>query len=187
MGLISYTLWFALKLIVNENERQKNYSLRNFTWTIIIVIAVQLIYGALMAGHKAATAAPTWPDINGMAVPENLFAEKPAMINFIDNKLLIHFIHRTLAYALLVLVIAWFIKAKKTFGLLKKNAALPLVIVALQILLGILTVVNSTSIIPNQWGIFEWLAQFHQLVGMLLLLSFVYMLFLATGKRIQRG
>jgi cytochrome c oxidase assembly protein subunit 15 len=43
-------------------------------------------------------------------------------------------------------------------------------------------VLYSTSIVPGQWGVFEWMAQLHQLVAMLLLLSLVMLLYLA-GKR----
>ena len=184
MLLISYTFWFAMKLLVNESDRTVQPKLRNFTWAIIALIAVQLIYGALMAGHKAATAAPTWPDINGHFLPPNSFAENPVSVNFIDNKQLIHFIHRNLAYLLLLLTALWFLRAKKVAeGLFKKKYALPLILITVQILLGIFTVLNSLKIVPGKWGNFEWLAQIHQLVGMLLLLSFVYMLFLLTGKR----
>jgi heme a synthase len=122
MLLISYTLWFALKLLVNENERNFNPTLKNFTWAIIVLISVQLIYGALMAGHKAATAAPTWPDINGHFLSPNSFSESPVSVNFIDNKQLIHFIHRNLAYLLLLLTAVWFVRAKKyATGIFKRK------------------------------------------------------------------
>ena len=51
-------------------------------------------------------------------------------------------------------------------------------IVLLQVFLGILTVINSSKIIPQQWGVFEWYAQLHQLVAMFLLISLVWMLYL---------
>ena len=51
--------------------------------------------------------------------------------------------------------------------------------------LGILSVLTSTKIIPGHWGIFEWMAQLHQLVAMLLLLSLVQLLFLIN--QVGRG
>lgn len=184
MLLISYTLWFALKLLVNEKERNFNPKIKNLTWIIIALIGVQLIYGALMAGHKAATAAPTWPDINGHFLPPTSFSETPVTVNFIDNKQLIHFIHRNLAYLLLILSLVWMFTIRRSAkGLLKRNYSLPLIFIVVQVVLGILAVLNSLKIVPNNWGIFEWLAQIHQLTGMLVLLSFVYMLYLLTGKR----
>jgi len=46
-----------------------------------------------------------------------------------------------------------------------------------QVLLGVLTIFSSAHIVPGVWAKFEWFAQLHQLVGMLLLLSVVNILF----------
>ena len=55
-----------------------------------------------MAGHKAASAAATWPDINGYLVqPPGLYKADHGWLNFIDNKIMVHFVHRGLAYLLL--------------------------------------------------------------------------------------
>jgi len=42
-------------------------------------------------------------------------------------------------------------------------------------------VLSSVHIMPGVWGGFEWMAQLHQLVGMLLLLSVVNIMY-ATKK-----
>jgi cytochrome c oxidase assembly protein subunit 15 len=55
-------------------------------------------------------------------------------------------------------------------------------LVFVQILMGILTVISSPHIIANHWGTFEWLALLHQIVGMLLLISMIWMLYLLTPK-----
>ena len=62
LGLLCYTLWFALQLLVStRTDLLSTRSLRNFTGWLIALLTLQLIYGAFMAGLKAATAAPTWP------------------------------------------------------------------------------------------------------------------------------
>ena len=179
LGLLCYTFWFALQLLVTKDQLIKNSSLRKWNLSILFVLIVQLLYGALMAGHKAANAAPTWPTINGRWIPEKLMVEASTGLNFIDNPILIHFIHRGLAYILLVLIIVWSVKLFKTKGpaLFTKSRWWPLTIVITQVLSGIASVLTSTGIIPGHWGVFEWMAQMHQLVGMLLLLSLVWMLF----------
>lgn len=181
MGLICYTLWFALQLLISGKTILQNKNLRTFSIWLVALIMIQLIYGALMAGHKAATIAPTWPDINEEYLPDGLFKYEPLLINFVENKILIHFVHRNLAYLTLILVVVWFVKAVKikTSVIFKRATYIPLVIVVVQVLLGVLTVLNSTKIVPNQWGSFEWLAQLHQLFGMFLLLSFIYVLYLS--------
>jgi cytochrome c oxidase assembly protein subunit 15 len=52
----------------------------------------------------------------------------------------------------------------------------------MQLLLGVLAVLSSLKIVPNQWGPFEWLAQLHQLVAMLLLLSLVWVLYVLKRR-----
>jgi cytochrome c oxidase assembly protein subunit 15 len=109
-----------------------------------------------------------------------------AALNFIDNKILIHFIHRGLAYILFILIVLWTVKLFHTKGtpLFEKTKWLPLIIVIAQALLGIFTVLTSPGIIPGRWGTFEWMAQLHQLTGMLLLLATVWMLYII--RKIQR-
>src|SRR5688500_5887868 len=79
--LIIYAFWFLLDLAVPKNETIVSQPGRRFTWWLVGLLALQLIFGALMAGHKAATAAPTWPDINGSLVPGYIFKDKPFLIN----------------------------------------------------------------------------------------------------------
>ncbi|HVG40277.1 MAG TPA: COX15/CtaA family protein, partial [Chitinophagaceae bacterium] len=64
LGLLAYTFWFALQLLVPKRQVVADRRLKNFTLSIIILLVVQLVYGAFMAGLKAATVAPTWPSIN---------------------------------------------------------------------------------------------------------------------------
>ena len=180
MGLLCYCFWFALKLLVTKEQWVVDPSLRKWNSWILVVLTVQLLYGALMAGHKAATVAASWPTINGQWVPDNLMVDKPAILNFIDNKVLIHFIHRGLAYVLFVLIIIWSFRLFRTKGpgVFVKTRWWPLAIVIFQLVLGIASVLTSTGIVPGRWGAFEWMAQLHQLTGMFLLLSLVWLLFI---------
>lgn len=184
LGLLCYTFWFALQLLVKEEQLVADPVARKWNLSILSILVLQLLYGALMAGHKAANVAPTWPSINSQWLPDGLLAKQPFVLNFIDNKILIHFIHRGLAYLLLLLIVIWSVKLFKTKGteLFVKTRAFPLLIMVAQVILGIATVLTSTGIIPGHWGVFEWMAQLHQLVGMLLLLSLVWMLFLVSAK-----
>ena len=184
MGLLCYTFWFALQLLVPEEKRVIDRSLKNFTWSIIVVLVLQLAFGALMAGHKAATAAPTWPDINGTFIPSKMLSSPDGLLNLIENRITIHFFHRSLAYLLFILILIWTWKAVKTSdsNLFLKTRWLPFLLVTIQVVLGIFSVLTSAQIVPNQWGIFEWLAQFHQLIAMFLLLSLIWMAYLIKSK-----
>ena len=181
LGLIAYAFWFALQLRIPKERVIASPSLRKWTLWIIVLLVVQLIFGALMAGHKAAIAASTWPDINGSLIPTGMLRENPILLNFVENVITIHFMHRGLAYLLLVLIIIYSIKlfnispANPSFVSARKY---PLILVLVQVLLGILSLITAPGIIPNKWGAFEWMAQLHQITGMLLLLSMVAMLYL---------
>jgi cytochrome c oxidase assembly protein subunit 15 len=106
------------------------------------------------------------------------------LLNLIDNRVTIHFIHRGLAYLLLILIIILTIRLIKTSGssLIRKTRWMPLALVMVQVVLGILSVLTSIKIVPGHWGQFEWMAQLHQFVAMLLLLSLVWVIYLA-GRR----
>ena len=183
LGLLCYTFWFALQLLVPNGKKIVNRSLKNFTWEIIGVLILQLAFGALMAGHKAATVAPTWPDINGTFIPAKMFSAD-GLLNLIENKITIHFFHRSLAYILFILILIWTWKAVKMNDstLFLKTRWLPFLLVTTQVILGVFSVLTSIQIVPNHWGIFEWLAQFHQLFAMFLLLSLIWMTYLIKSK-----
>ena len=187
LGLLCYTYWFALSLTVqpirrnsgNEDASKKISTIRNFAWVILLILFFQLIYGALMAGHKAANVASTWPTINGEWVPSSLIQGSSFFLNAINNTIWIHFIHRGLAYLLLVLLVVWTLRLLKLQGnpFWVRARIAPAILVFIQVLLGIFTVLASAHIVPGVWGGFEWLAQLHQLVGMLLLLSVINILY----------
>jgi len=189
LGLLVYTFWFALQLLVPAQQKTVNPSSKNFLVWIIGLLVVQLVYGAFMAGLKAALAAPTWPDINGSYLPAGITSYQGKEGTFfsalVNNPVTVHFIHRNLAYLLTILILAWTIKVakEKSSALLNRLKWLPLLFVLLQVTLGIATVLTSLQKVPQKWGVFEWNAQLHQAVAMFLLLALVSVFFLHTQKK----
>lgn len=169
--LLCYTLWFALKLLIPEEKRVVDKSAKNYTLLVIVLLTIQLFYGAFMAGLRAALSAPTWPKMNGVWIPANMFLR-----NWINNPINVQFVHRGLAYMLFILIFFGFFKTWKVGKnagsiLLKKAANWPLILVSLQVVLGVLTVIESPRIIKGHFGVYEIFAQSHQLVAMCLLMS----------------
>lgn len=185
MVLIAYALVFYLKLTVSLRSKVVNSRLKSLGIIILLLLVVQIAYGAFMAGLKAAPVASTWPTINGEWMPGSLFSSEKFLHNIVHDKISIHFIHRSLAYLLTLLIIIWRWKAGKesmsTVFNMAKNCAIFLVL--MQVVLGILAVLNSPGIRPAKFGTFEWLAQLHQLTGMLLLLNFVAVVYLLKRKQ----
>lgn len=184
LSLLCYLFWFALQWLVPAEQVSVNKPANRLIIITLVVLAIQLFYGAFMAGNKAAAAAPTWPDINGQWIPAYLNKPGEGLLNLVDNKITIHFIHRGLAYVLVLLVILLTIKLfqQKGSALYRKIRFIPLALVCGQVLLGIFSVLSSTGITPGQWGTFEWMAQLHQLTAMCLLLSLVLLLYVARKK-----
>ncbi len=171
MFLIALTFWFAMGYLKERLPVAKNTKLRNLTIVFIVVLALQLVYGAFMAGQKAAQAAPTWPFINGDWLPTSVL-EKSIFYHTIS----IHFVHRTLAFIILLLSLYWTWQVRAKVRV--KRYLLPLALVLVQALLGIFSVLSAPKAVKNGWGLFEWNAQLHQLIAMSLLLSLVYFLFI---------
>lgn len=173
--LLCYTFWFALSISVPSAMKNYNRQLRNITWVILIILFFQLIYGAFMAGLHAATSAPTWPTINGQWLPDSINRMSPGWKNFLDNRIMVQFIHRGFAYTLLVLVVIWTVYARKFRGsaLFSRTKFLPMALVLLQVLLGIGTVLTS----PYGDNL-VWFGVAHQFVAIMFLMSIVFMMYI---------
>jgi len=185
LGLLCYTFWFALQLLVPAEGRTKDKKTNGWIWLCLTFLAIQLFFGALMAGHRAATAAPTWPDINGQAIPSAMWNPEKGGMNFFENRITIHFIHRGLGYLLFFLIgyLTFRVFRIRTASvLLRKSWWLPATLTVLQLVFGIFTLFTSRSIVPGQWNTFEWMAQLHQLTAMFLLLSLVWLIFIVRKK-----
>ena len=184
--LLCYTAWFAMQLLIPSSQLTGNRPVRRLAWVTILVLMLQLIYGALMAGNKAALSAPTWPDINGYLVPPGMMDADEGLLNLLDNRITIHFIHRGLAYILLLLIIVLTVKMYKVrnAGIIFRNMRpWPLILVITQVILGIMSVLSSLQVSPNRWGVFEWMAELHQMVAMFFLLSLTAIVFINQDSR----
>jgi cytochrome c oxidase assembly protein subunit 15 len=185
IGLIAYAFWFLLVLVIPRNQLVTSRKIRNMVQATLLLTVIQLVFGALMAGHRAATAAPTWPDINGSFLPGTLFSTKPWLINFIENKITIHFIHRNLAYVIFILTMVLTVQLYRTesAGRIFNNfKAIPFLLILVQVVLGVSSLLFSPEIQPNRWGAFEWAAQLHQVTGMLFALSMVALLYVVRRR-----
>jgi heme a synthase len=179
LGLLVYTLWFALSLLIKPEQKIINPPLQKFMLAILIILVLQLFYGAFMAGLKAAVSAPTWPDINGSLIPSGMDELEPWGSNLVNNNITLHFIHRGLAYLLFILISIWYFKATaiKDNKLFSKWRMRILFVVLLQVVLGILTVLNATD--NSKLVLFGVL---HQFTAMLLLITVTVLLYILRKK-----
>ncbi|RYD73880.1 MAG: heme A synthase, partial [Sphingobacteriales bacterium] len=112
--LLVYTAWFAFTLLPSMQKKVYAPNLGKKLGIVSVLLCLQLIYGGFMAGLKAAATAPTWPSINGEYFPKYMLAEGSFFNNLVNNPIMVHFMHRGLAYLLLLFVIVYFFSAIKT-------------------------------------------------------------------------
>ncbi len=181
--LLAYILWVALRLLIPNDQIVRHSGTRNFHLFTLILLFIQLAYGAFMSGLLAALIAPSWPTMNGYWIPPGM-----SKLSWINSELNVQFVHRMVAYLLFFVIIFGFIKtwklAKKTNSIaLKKAAIWPLIFVISQVTLGIFTVISIPHLKRGSFGVYETLAQTHQIVGMLLFISIVVVLYIVRGNK----
>lgn len=194
--LVGYTFWFMLKLRVPEGDRISHPTLRRNTILLLALLTLQLVYGAFMAGLKAAPAAPTWPGINGNLFPQNTHQYGNRVFTGLqylaDHPLMVHFIHRSLAFLLCISMLIFTVRAAGVKNSRKAPALgrwykWPLFLVLLQAVLGIFTVLNAPKASNSHMGTYEWLAEAHQLVAMGLMMALLAVLFAVSRKERIEG
>jgi len=160
----AYTFWVALDLIF-QNRKVVNKRFRNFIRIGLVVLIIQIIYGAFVAGLDAGWIHNHWPFMNeGKLIHETVYTEQnPTYLNFIEGKSGVQFVHRTLAYIVVGLILAIWYKANKLALTIwqTKGVNSLLIMVGLQFLLGIFTLIYAVPV---------WLGVLHQ-VGAFILLS----------------
>lgn len=176
--LFSYLLWTTFKVVQPNPAAFENKSLQKWNQIVLVIAAIQIVLGGIMSGTKAALRYPTWPDMQGEAVPNLLFNSANWNVeNFVQYDAtpfltaLIQTLHRGVAYVLTILILVFFFKAiKATIPTpFRQGLYLLVTMLGIQVLLGILTLINSIGVIPVGLGVL------HQ-GGALLLLSVVLFL-----------
>lgn len=160
----AYTLWVALDLMFPK-VKTVDLKLRNFIRIGLIILIIQIIYGAFVAGLDAGFIHNFWPMMSeGKFIHETVYIEQtPVLRNFIEGKSGVQFVHRTLAYIVVIYIFLIWRKTQKIqltpYQNKGRNALLALV--GLQFLLGVFTLLLNVPV---------WLGVAHQ-VGAFFLLS----------------
>ena len=149
LSLFGLSLWtaFGHKYSFPDQSIKAKWSLPSKLALIsFILLIIQITYGGMTAGLKAGHVSDTWPLMFGKLIPPNLFN---SWINFFEVPQTIVFFHRWFAFVGLIAVpTVYFVAKKQNYprdilnGLLWLTAA-----VALQITLGVLTILSYVNIV----------------------------------------
>jgi cytochrome c oxidase assembly protein subunit 15 len=118
------------------------------TVALIVLLALQTLYGAFMAGLRAGYYFGTFPDMNGYFAPTPFFKAATLAQNLLSYPPAIHWIHRALAFLILGAATALWIYVQRLPALpaVKRAALLLAVVVFLQLNLGAVTVLTRVQI-----------------------------------------
>ena len=166
----AYTFWVALDLIF-PSKKQVNTSFRNLIRVGLVILVVQIIWGAFVAGLDAGWIHNHWPLMNdGELIHQSVTTEQePLWRNFMEGKSGVQFVHRYLAYIVVGIIgFIWFKARKnKTTMLQQKGINLLLILVGVQFVLGVLTLVLFVPV---------WLGVLHQVTAFFLLATMTFTL-----------
>jgi cytochrome c oxidase assembly protein subunit 15 len=169
LTLLGLSLWTALghKHGFSDRSKKVKWSLPS-KWALayFVVLIIQITYGGFTAGLKAGHVSSTWPLMFGKWIPPNLFN---SFVNIFESPQTIVFIHRWLAWLVLIVagVMYWNARKQGYYGEVRNGITLLVAAVAVQILLGIFTVLSFVNIV---------IALLHQATGILLFAIGVYFL-----------
>jgi heme a synthase len=150
--------------------KNKDSSVPNFLLLLSGMIIIQFILGGVMSGMKAGLVFPTWPDMGGKAIPDVL--KDGSMwtlysMEYYDASAfapaLIQILHRSLAYLIAILVVVYLFRLRRldvSFDGVRSVYNFLVGAIGLQVLVGILTVVNCKGEIPLFYGVL------HQGIGL---------------------
>ncbi len=131
-----------------HSEGQATAETRVMSGFIVFAVLVQLYFGALVAGLDAGLTYNTWPLMDGALIPPDLLVIEPAWRNLFENPKTVQFLHRSIAYALLALVLWHMIAAlaHETRRTHVRRAIVLFVLVAVQASIGIFTLLWAVPI-----------------------------------------
>ena len=143
VALLSAMFWLGLDL---WPARKVEAPRKLFLGAAALALGVylQMLLGAFVAGLRAGRTFNTWPLMDGKIIPDGYFAGAPGLNDLFENIPAAQFNHRIGAYLVAAGALWFYFAARKTGA--EPRARLVLAAVAMQILLGVWTLLAATPI-----------------------------------------
>lgn len=163
LTIFSYYFWLILELVKTPQDATPptHKKIKIAALILNFLVVLQITYGAFVAGLKAGFIYNTFPDMYGKLIPAAAL-DNFSWLNFFENPAMVQFIHRSLAWILLLFISTLFyyvyklLKAKKLVLIL----SLLSIAIVLQFLLGVSTLIYVTPV---------YLASPHQILATIVL------------------
>jgi len=142
-AIYAYMLWLAFDLLFGAAQAVPGRPRPYARWSLALVglVYLMILSGGLVAGTRAGFAYSTWPLMGDSFIPRGLYAGTPAWMDMFEDITTVQFNHRMFAYLLVVLigVFAALVYRSGVGGRVKLAVTLLLLALALQVTLGITT------------------------------------------------
>lgn len=143
IALFAAMFWLALDL---SGKGRKSRALPIFPAALALAagIYLQMILGAFVAGLRAGSMYNTWPLMDGKFFPDAYFSASPRFADLFETMAAVQFNHRIGAYLVAAGAVWFFLAARKSA--IEERAQFVLFAVAIQVLLGVWTVIAGTPL-----------------------------------------
>ena len=167
--ILSIIFWKLLRL-TQTRINYISFNLRLFKFFFILLF-IQLIIGAFVSGMDAGKLYNTWPLMGSSYFPDDSKFIEFFNINFFDNPSIVQFVHRNLAYLIVIIYIYLLILVfRDTNKIFRKPIIVIGISIFLQVILGVVTLLSGVKIIY---------ASLHQINSILIILSSLYFLYIS--------
>jgi cytochrome c oxidase assembly protein subunit 15 len=171
--LLGAILWTALEYLRDMPRAPtsalvtRRNSASNFAMVFVVLVSVQMLLGALVAGLHAGLIYNTWPSMDGHLFPDQPFFQAPWWINVFENPGLVQFDHRIVAYIVVLGALGIWLMGRRAglTGLARASGTAVLHLTLLQVVLGIITLLAQAPLA---------LAALHQLTAAALFCAAVW-------------
>jgi cytochrome c oxidase assembly protein subunit 15 len=144
-------VWFANDLLARPSRLITPES-RGFMLLALMglgaLLAIQIFWGALVAGLKAGFIYGTFPLMDGSLLPPNGWVLDPVLLNLVENMATVQWVHRVLATVLLIGAIVFFVKVRREPELVRfqRGSGALAALIVLQYGLGVTTLLTHVEI-----------------------------------------
>ena len=160
--IISFLIWHYLNF--KSHKIKVFFNLKNkLPKLLLFLILFQIIIGAFVSGLDAGLIYQTWPKMNLSYFPDDITIDRDNLIHLLSNQSFVQFLHRSLAYLIIILAVILGIKMfKEKQNDYLKNYFFVLFVLLTQVLLGIFTLISGLNL---------YLASAHQITSVILVFT----------------
>jgi heme a synthase len=150
--IFGYAVWLARDMRATGDapvlDRESVKTVKRGIGLLGVLLALQVVWGAFVAGLKAGFFSNTFPLMGGRLVPATLLDRQPLLSNFFENPSAVQWTHRLIGTILALAAIGVFVKFSRARveRTSLRYAGVFLAIIMLQYLLGVVTLIYAVPV-----------------------------------------